>query len=116
MISHSPLMKLEYFLKGWGLWDYFTAVISTHDRNETKEESMERTIQTYQVEPIVYIGDTIGDAMMAKQLNIDYIHIGSFRDHASVFGQTQQEACYANFLLAMPEIVKRTLLALNEEK
>lgn len=92
IVSHSQQWILEEILTSWHLWDHFEAIESTHKHNLTKKDLLLKLCEIHQVEPILYLGDSFGDAQMAKELDLRYVHLGKKQDFNDVFGENSKKA------------------------
>ncbi len=92
IVSHSQQWVLEEILSSWHLWDHFEAIESTHKHHLTKKDLLSKLCVEHQVEPMLYIGDSFGDAQMAKELELNYIHLGKTPDFVDIYGEHPQKA------------------------
>lgn len=110
IISCSPQRDLDELLNAWGLLDCFEAVESTHKRNLSKVDALKQLCLEHQVEPILFVGDSFGDAQTSRDLSLKYVHLGKERDCLDVFGKDHPNATlFSNFASAYGYILKTAM-------
>jgi hypothetical protein len=92
IVSHSQHKVLSDILKDWDMWKLFTGVESTHNRDVSKVVLINKICLENKVEPLFYVGDSFGDAQLAKEMDISYIHLGKRADFIDIFGYETKKA------------------------
>lgn len=113
LVSQSPALVLRQALESWCLMSCFQVIVSTQEHHETKAQAVERVRRAYQIDPIVYLGDSYSDGLMAHSLHIDYVHIGTLEEYEKSLGFKITDSCYVDFLQAMQDVLEKVRKALG---